>query len=112
MVGDKWRRRITSVSGREEKKDEEKKWLPVQSSRSHVGCTCARPIISGVYFDGVGGEGALLDRVSVGRAVQAAVTHSVQVTAICPKIRRRYGKQDASCFASVMRLWSYGKNKI
>lgn len=67
------------------------------SSGSHVGCTCARSIISGVYFGGVGGEGALLDRrVSVGRAVQAAVTHSVQVAAICPKTRRRYRKRDAS----------------
>lgn len=79
---------------KEKKKDAE---LPVGSSGSHVGCTCARSIVSGVYFGGVGGEGALLDRrVSVGRAVQAAVTHSVQVAAICPETRRRYRKRDAS----------------
>lgn len=80
---------------KEEKKDAE---LPVGSSGSHVGCTCARSIISGVYFGRVDGKGALLDRrVSVDRAVQAAVTHSVQVAAICPKTRRRYRKRDASC---------------
>lgn len=91
-VGEKWRRGRTSVSERR-KNDAE---LPVGSSGSHVGSTCARSIISGVYFGGVGGEGALLDRrVSVGRAVQAAVTHSVQVAAICPKTRRRYRKRDA-----------------
>lgn len=56
---------------------------------SRVECTCARSIISGVYFDGVSGEGALLGQVSVGRAIQAAVTHSVQVAAICPKTTRR-----------------------
>lgn len=60
------------------------------------GSTCARSIVSGVYFDGLGGEGARLHRVSVGGAVQAAVTHSVQVAAICPKTRRRYRGQDAS----------------
>lgn len=53
-------------------------------SGGHVGSTCAGPVV-GVYFDG-----ALLDGVSVGGAVQAAVTHGVQVAAICPKTRRRY----------------------
>lgn len=78
-------------------KEEKDAELPVGLSSCHVGCTCARSIISGVYFGGVGGEGALLDRrISVDRAVQAAVTHSVQVAAICPKTRRRYGKRDAS----------------
>lgn len=53
-------------------------------------CTCARSIISGVYFEGVSVVGALLSRVSVSRAIHAAVTHSVQVAAICPKTTPRY----------------------
>lgn len=61
----------------------------MESRSNHLKCTCARSIISGVYFDGVGGVGALLDQVSVSRAIQAAVTHSVQVAAICPKTTKR-----------------------
>lgn len=57
----------------------------MESSSGRLKCTCARSIVSGVYFDGVSGEGALLGQVSVGSAIQAAVTHSVQVAAICPK---------------------------
>lgn len=65
----------------------------MKSSSSHVECTCARSIISGVYFDGVSGVGALLGQVSVGRAIQAAVTHSVQVAAICPNTTRVKGSR-------------------
>lgn len=61
------------------------RWLPVkmESSGNHFVCTCARSIISGVYFDGVGSVGPLLGQVSVGRTIQAAVTHSIHVAAIC-----------------------------
>lgn len=75
---------------------EEKKKDAEERGCLESGSTCARSIVSGVYFDRLGGEGARLHRVSVGGAVQAAVTHSVQVAAICPKTRRRYRGQDAS----------------
>lgn len=89
------------ASVKEKKKDAEQNGcLESGAAAMLVGSTCARSIVSGVYFDGLGGEGALLERVSVGRAVQAAVTHSVQVAAICPKTRRRYreqGRQPCAC---------------
>lgn len=85
----KWGRRIKNVIEREEIDVEQDGCLwKIESSSSHVECTCARSIISGVYFDGVSGVGALLGHVSVSRAFQAAVTHSVQVAAICPKTTR------------------------
>lgn len=70
------------VSERKRKKMENKM---AARGYNHLKCTCARSIISGVYFDGVRGEGAPLRRVSVGRTIHAAVTHSVQVAAICPE---------------------------
>lgn len=92
------------MSVKEKKKRCRTKWLPVEWSGSRVGCTCARFIIGGVYFGGVGGEGALLHRhVGVGSAVQAAVTDGVQVAAICPKTRRRYRKRDPGRDASAPR---------
>lgn len=70
------------MNGGEEKRCRTK-GLPGERSGGHVGSTCARPIVGGVDFE-------RLDRVSVGRAVQAAVAHGVQVAAICPKTSRRY----------------------
>lgn len=87
-----------SVSGTNGRKEDKKKMSlrekmlnkmaaceRLSQSSSHVECTCARSIVSVVYF----GVGARLGQVSVGRAIQAAVTHSVQVAAICPKTTRR-----------------------
>lgn len=50
-----------SATEREEEEDGHSGKTEVSSSRA--GCTCARSIISGVYFDG--GEGALFGHVSV-----------------------------------------------
>lgn len=74
-----------SVTEREE--EEDGRLGKIKASSGRAGCTCARSIVSGVYFDG--GEGALFGHVSVHRAIQAAVTHSVQVAAICPETTRR-----------------------
>lgn len=78
------RRRKKSVTEREE---EDRRSGKIEVSSGRARCTCARSIVSGVYFDG--GEGALFGHVSVRRAIQAAVTHSVQVAAICPETTRR-----------------------
>lgn len=81
------RRREKSVTEREEEEEEDGRSGKIKASGGRAGCTCARSIVSGVYFDG--GEGALFGHVSVHRAIQAAVTHSVQVAAICPETTRR-----------------------
>lgn len=44
--------------------------------------TCARSIISGIYFDGVSGVRALLVQVCISSAIQAAMTNSIHVAAI------------------------------
>lgn len=69
----------------EEKK---KKTRRRQVAEGRRGGTCAGPVVGGLHPGGLGAEGALLQRRG---AVQAALAHSVQVAAICPNTRGRYG---------------------
>lgn len=81
-VDQRWRKRDNRRQWRRRRKKKE------TGGRGAEGGTCARPIVGGLHPGGLGAEGALLQRRG---AVQAALAHSIQVAAICPNTRGRYG---------------------
>lgn len=88
-VGQRWRRRDNRRQWKRRRKKKEER-----GGRGAEGGTCARPIVGGLHPGGLGTEGALLQRRG---AVQAALAHSVQVAAICPNTRGRYGWGGLGC---------------